>query len=69
MTDEHSEAVHGLMAALERRLAAGPIVERRRADRSKPVEARRATGPVASDFAYWRSEPEPGAKDPASTTD
>ncbi len=53
MTDEHDEALAALMRVFDERLAAAPLVKRRATIEDRPIEARRAKGPVAGDFAYW----------------
>jgi len=61
MDGDHNEALEEFLAAMDKRLAAAPLVERRAAtDRrappsEKPVDGRRAHGPVDDAFAYWDS--------------
>ncbi len=62
MSDEHEAALDEFMRVFDARLNAAPVMDRRAiagiTDRraggqDKPVEARRASGPVNRDFAYW----------------
>ncbi len=61
MAREHDEALEAFLAAIDRRLETAPVVERRGEDRraqpdDKPVDGRRAKGPVKDAFAYWDSK-------------
>ena len=51
MTDEHRDALAQFLRVFDMRKA--PVVERRKAPPVEIVNARRAKGPVAADFAYW----------------
>ncbi len=63
MSNERNEALKAFLAAFDERLEAAPLVERReQTDRrarsaDKPVDGRRAKGPVTDPFAYWDSKP------------
>ncbi len=64
MGNDHNEALEALLAAIDKRLETAPVVERRAEDRraqpgEKPVDGRRADGPVSGAFAYWESKPGP----------
>ena len=65
MAGERDEALEAFLAAFDQRLEAAPVIERReRLDRraqaaGKPVDGRRARGPVKDAFAYWDSKADP----------
>ena len=69
MNREHNEALEEFLSAFDQRLEAAPVVERReQTDRralpsDKPVDGRRARGPIDEAFAYWDSPGKPYGTD------
>ncbi len=65
MDSDRSDALKEFLAAFDQRMEAAPVIERReQTDRraqpdGKPVEGRRARGPVKDAFAYWEAKDEP----------
>jgi hypothetical protein len=57
MTDEHEQALEAFLRIVDERLASAPLVDRRRPGRKGLIEARRATGPVDGEVAYWVARP------------
>jgi len=53
MTDERERALAAFWRVFEKRLATAPVVEHRRRDREKLIDAQRAPGPVDGEVAYW----------------
>jgi hypothetical protein len=60
MDRDRNEALAAFLAAFDRRLEAAPLVDRRAQPGEKPVDGRRAAGPVVDAFAYWESQHETG---------
>jgi hypothetical protein len=58
MADEHEQALAAFFRAFDKRIAAAPVVDRRRLDRGGLIEARRAPGPVDGELAYWVAPPD-----------
>ena len=56
MDRERHEALEELLAAMDKRLDSAPLVDRRVQPGEKPVDGRRAQGPVKDAFAYWDSK-------------
>jgi len=65
MDSRRNQALEEFLVAFDQRLEAAPVVERREpADRrarpdGKPIDGRRAKGPVTDAFAYWDSKTDP----------
>ncbi len=64
MEDDHDEALEAFLAAMDKRLKAAPLIERREQDRrarpdDKPVDGRRVHGPVDGRFRLLGIRPSP----------